>query len=417
MVNLNLETRRGYRRSRDGGRGWMGWRLLLIVGTMPVVATEVGGTLAAYPDSRSDSGSGASEEEAPRVAATDRTALEPALGNYWDGSLSLRTWSGYRDNPQLSSVNPMGSAFMAGGGELMIFRVPMDGWEATFYGLIEHLGYLEPGLAPETIGVFDARVRRIWPAGWMAGLGLEYFFLKQVFDASEIVGIPVVIPAEGHTLGFRPRAGREFGNGWRWEVEPELARQWLGEPLDNFLDTGARWQVVRSLGRGSEWSVSYRFRDRAFDVRPPRDESGLPLEGTLRYGQHEWESIWKAHWDEKRHWRTTFRGGYLLSRDNGGGYFDYDRLHFGGQVRYSGDALEMRAEAKARWYSYPVQRADDLNGPRRRRSDVTFLVRGDWKVRPGLRIFAQYDMEISDENVTAADYRSTSVSGGVELEM
>jgi hypothetical protein len=337
----------------------------------------------------------------------------------WDASVSLRTWSGYRDNPQLSSVNPVGSGFVAGGGEFMVFRLPVDGWEATCFGLLEHLSYWTAGLAPETTGVVDARVKRRWGDGWSWAAGLEYFYLKQVFDASELVGVRVIIPTEGHTLGFRPQLGKEMGPYWRWEMEPELSRQWLAEPLDGFLDTGVKLQALRKLGSksGSEWGISYRFRDRGFDERSPRDESGELLEGTLHYRQHEVESVWRSVWGERRRWRTQLRGGYLGSNDNEGGYFDYDRFQLAAQVRYTSEHWEIRAEVKARWYMYAAQRAYEPDGPERRRSDWTFLLRGDWKISRRWRAFVQYDDEMLDENMAAADYRAVGVSGGVEWEL
>jgi hypothetical protein len=260
-------------------------------------------------------------------------------------------------------------------------------------------------------------VKRQWGDGWSWGAGLEYFYLKQVFDASELVGVRVIIPTEGHTLGFRPQFGKEMGTSWRWEVEPELSRQWLAEPLDSFLDTGAKVQAIRKLGPGSEWGVSYRFRDRGFDERSPRDDEGNVLPGTLHYRQHEMESTWRSVWGVRRQWRTQLRGGYLWSADNEGGYFDYERLQLAAHVRYAGEHWEFRAEVKARWYMYAAQRAYEPNGPERRRADLTFLLRGDWKVSRRWRVFVQYDDEMSDENMAAADYRAMSVSGGVEWEL
>lgn len=411
-----FRARRTLAGRRRGGRGWLGvvlaWSLWVGLELWGAPQGAAGSEVVATA-SGSPSGAGGAGGAAGGVGGVGQGGGV----SLWDGSISLRTWAGYRDNPQLSSVNRVGSAFLAGGGEAMLFRLPLDGWEATFYGLLEHLGYFESELAPETIGVVDARGKRTWGDGWWVGAALEYFYLKQVFDASEIVGFRVVIPAEGHTLGFRPTFGKTMGTSWRWEVEPELARQWLAEPLDSFLDTGARVQWVRLLGRGSEVGIAYRYRNRAFDERPPRDGLGGVEPGTLAYDQHEWEPLWKGVWGEKRRWRTTVRGGYLWSVDNGGGFFDYHRFQLGGLIRYSDDTWELRAEARARWYMYPVQRASLTDGPRRRRTDWTFVLRGDWKVRRGWRLFAELDYDLSDENMAAADYRAMSISGGVEWEL
>jgi hypothetical protein len=339
----------------------------------------------------------------------------PDLGSLaWDGELSLRTWAGYNDNPQLSSLNAAGSAFVAGGGDLLLYRLPIDGWEATFFGLVEHVAFLNEDIQPETIGVVDARVKRIWESGWSAGVGLDYIFLRQVFDASELEGVPLIVRAEGHALTLRPVVERRFGSKWRGELEWEVGRQWLAAPLDSFWDLSPRLSAVRTIGPEAEAGASYRFRGRFFDTRSPRDADGMPLSGSLRFTQHEMELFWRQAWDDDRRWRTTLRGGFVRSVDNGEGFYDYERFHLAALLRYTAPQWEVRGEARLRWYLYPVQSVD---GNARRRSDVTFSVRGEWKVRPGLRLFGDYAFESSDENERAADYRVQSISAGIALEM
>ncbi|MGE3309390.1 MAG: hypothetical protein AB7O66_05410 [Limisphaerales bacterium] len=399
--------------------GLAGWipRALVMFGALATLGVDGDGVPGGDPGADGTygtDGTGQANEMAMGIAESEARPISLSL---WDTSSTLRSWAGFRDNPQLSSVTPVGSAFLAAGGEILVFRLPVDGWEVAIFGLLEHLEYLEPGVAPETTAVVDARVDRKWGDGWFWGAGLDYFFLKQVFDASELAGVRVIIPTVGHTLTFRPRLGREFSKTWRWELEPELSRQWLGEPLDSFLDAGARVQLIRRWGTRSEAGISYRFRDRAFDNRPPRNPDGDVLPGKLEYLQNEWEAVWKATWDGRSRWRTQVRGGYLRSDDLEGGYFDFERFHLFGQIRYSAAAWEVRAEARARWYHYPSQPSSEPDGSSRRRLDLTFLVRGEWKMSRRWRVFVQYEDEMSDENTTAADYRAAGISGGVEFEM
>ena len=410
-----MVTRSYARRRRTPGLEFVGsgrrWALLFGVTLSLAVGDHVIGddTIAGVPTvvEKSDGG-----EETELV-----TGDLSDMPSFWDTSFTLRAWSGFRDNPLLSSVNPTGSGFVAGGGEVMVFRLPMDGWEVSVFGVLERLEYFESELMPETTGIVDARTRRSWENGWSLGLGLEYFYLKQVFDASELEGVPVVIRTEGHTLGVRPLLGKTLGKAWRLEVEFEWGRQWLDEPLDGYRDVGTRVQGYRVLREGSELGVSYRYRDRGFDTRTRRDSSGVAIDGILGYRQHEWESIWRASWGPNRRWRTWVRAGWGRSTDNGGGYFDYDRFQVGGQVRWVGKVLELRAEARARWYLYPAQRASEPDGPERRRTGWTTEVRGDWKFDRKWRLFGQYEWDVSDENVSAADYRAMGVHLGLEWEL
>lgn len=360
-------------------------------------------------------GSGKEEPELDMgLDELDVLDLRPRL---WEHDVTLRTWAGYKDNPQLSSLNALGSPFWAIGGEWMSYRLPVDGWEVTVFAMAEQVGYGEGGLDPESIALVDARVRRNWGDGWWAGLGAEYLYLNQVFDASELEGVPGVVRAEGHLLGWRPRLG---GAPWEhWEVEWawEPGRQWLASPLDGFWEVGTSLRGMRKLGDRDEVGGLYRYRGRWFDTRTPRDATGLPMGGSLFQGQHEVEGTWRRAWGAKRAWRTTLRSGWARSLDNGGGYFDYDRVHLSGVLRYTTDRWEVRAEARWRWYRYPVQPAGALEGPRRRRMDGSLQARGEWRAGRRIRLFAEYGLEFSDENVTATDYRAHSIGGGMSFDL
>lgn len=340
----------------------------------------------------------------------------PSLGALlWDASLSLRTWGGFSDNPRMSSLNPEGSPLAGFGGEFLLLRIPVDGWEAAFFALVEQVEYSVVGFDPETVALVNARLRRTWTDGWSVGGGIEYFFLRQVFDASDIVGLPVIVRARGNTLSVRPSVAKEWGAGWKLELELEASRQWLDEPLDSFQDSGPRLTWTRSWGSQSDLGLSYRYRRRVFDDRFPLDADGLPMEGDLAFHQHEFEVPWHRGWDQAGRWRTTVRAGFLESIDSGGGFYDYHRVLLAGLVRYVRKPVELRAEARSRWYLYPVQTSRTGDDTLRRRSDLDLSARAEWTVRKGLRVFAEYEFEMSDENLVASDYRVNTAFGGVEL--
>lgn len=357
------------------------------------------------------------EPAAGAVAEAESEEVElPGLESLlWNASVTLRTWTGYSDNPTLSALNPTGSALVAGGGDLLLFRTPVDGREATFYAMVEHVGYLTEGVEPETLAVLDGRFKKSWDGGWSAGGSLEYVFLKQVYDASELEGVPTVVRAHGHTVSMRPAVGWTLAPRWRGEVEVEGSRQWLDEPLDSYWDTGPRLTLTHDGPGGAELGGFYRYRSRLFDERSPTTAQGVPVSGTLVYHQHELELFWKRAWGTGGRWRTALRGGALRSLDNGGGFYDYDRLQAAATVRFAAPRWEGRADVRWRNYGYPVQVASGSDD-RRRRADLNLSVRGEWKVTRFFHVFAEYQYEVSDENSVAADYRVNAVTGGVILE-
>lgn len=358
-------------------------------------------------------------EETPPLEEPDLQLpeLDELDSMWWDASGSLRLESGYKDNPQLSSVNPVGSLFATVGGDFMVYRLPVDGFEFSVFGELEHIEYLEPGLDAETLGILDVRAKKTQASGWDWGGTFEYFFLHQVFDASELEGVPTIVRAEGHTLALRPSVGRALGGGWHLELEGEGSRQWLAEPLDGFWDGGARLGLKYSPDEWTEYGLFYRHRDRFFDQRVPLTSDGFPLEGTLRFAQHEIEGNWQRTWTTNGVWRTTLRAGYLRNDDNGGGLYDYDRVLGSVGLRARWPHLELRAEVRARWYLYAQPALGAVTQAERRRFDLTYSFRGEYRLGRKLKAYLNYENESSDETASSADYRLNTVLIGLAYDL
>jgi hypothetical protein len=227
----------------------------------------------------------------------------------------------------------------------------------------------------------------------------------------------VVVRAEGHNLAFKPTLERTLSTNWSLGLQVETSRQWIARPLDSFWDAGPQLTLSRRLPNEGQAGLAYRFRERWFDERPARQRDGTPLNETLDFAQHELEVFWKQRWGSEGRWRMNLRGGILGSADNGGGFYDYTRYHVDAGLRYVGSKWEISTEARLRWYFYPIQPANFVGGPSRHRSDLNLTARGEWTLRKGVRVFAEYLLEVSDENGLAADYSAQSISAGISLEM
>ncbi len=359
-----------------------------------------------------------------RLRGEDEPELQAALPELpsiasllWDADLTLRTWGGYNDNPRLSPVNRVGSGFLAGGVDLLVYRLPLDGTDVSFFGTLEHVLYINDEIDPETIGLVDARYKRTWNSGWSAGGSVDYAFLHQIFDATDLEGFPTVVRAEAHSLEVKPSVARALDADWRLELEFGASREWIIRPLDSFWDLGPRLALTRRLPRDGETGISYRFRDRRFDTRPPRASDASALPGTLSFAQHEFEVFWKQRWGTDGRFRTTLSGGVLMNGDNGGGFYDYTRYFLDAGLRYVAPRWEVRADARLRWYFYSIQPASLVGGASRHRADVSLTARAEWTVHKGVRVFGEYAVESSDENGPAGDYRMQSISAGFSLEM
>lgn len=339
----------------------------------------------------------------------------PSLGSLlWDASLSLRAWGGTTTIPdERGDSRGIGAGRIRGG-----VPAPADSRGREGGELLRPSG---------TGGVCGQGVRsgnrgggeRAFPTPVgrrLVGRGgaAEYFYLRQVFDASDIVGVPVIVPARGHTLSVRPVVGREWGTGWRVDLELEGSRQWLDEPLDSFWDSGPRLSWVRTWGTASDLGISYRYRRRMFDDREPLDEEGVPVSGDWCFNSMSSRSPGGMHGArqtiggprfERASWRasTTVAGSTTTTGPRWPGW------------SVTSGRPGARTEIKSRWYLYPVQTARTGDNTRRRREDLDLSARAEWTIRKGLRVFAEYEFETSNQNLLASDYQVNSATSGVEL--
>jgi len=201
------------------------------------------------------------------------------------------------------------------------------------------------------------------------------------------------------------------------ELRGELGRQWLEEPLDSYWDHGFDLTLTWEPGVRDRFQVISGLQRRSFDDRLARAADGELLDHVLEYDQVEVEGLWTRIWDERRRWRTTVRGGYRVSVDNGGGLFDYDRWSAAVVLRHVQPKWEVRVDGRARWYLYPGQEVGEMGATARRRADLSLTARAEYALHSTLRVFVQYTLEDSDENTAFSDYRMGTVAGGLEYSM
>lgn len=341
-----------------------------------------------------------------------------ALPSFWSATATLRAAGGYRDNVLLSPFNPVSAPLISVGADVMVNRLPTDGTEVTLLATGDYTAFLDaPETEPEALALVQAGVTRELGSRWKGGLAGEYVFLHQVFDLSVTEAELSTVAARGNTFTLTPSASLDLGRGWSLNVESDGTRQLFPEPLDNYWEVKPLVALARPYGGGLEFWLGYRFGDRWYDTRAPLDAEGDPLPGLLEFTAHEIELRPTVYWDAPRHWRTQFRLGWLYNDDNGGGYFDFIRLAAGANVRYQSGPWTLRVEGQARWYSYPVQRAEGPDSSLRHRTDLAGLVRGEFKASRKLRLFLQYERNTSEDNSPDASYRASGLVTGVEWDL
>jgi hypothetical protein len=351
------------------------------------------------------------------LACASAFAASPDPTSFWDQSITVRSWSGYKDNVLLGNVNVEESPLLGAGLDLMLLRLSTSGTEFYFFVSGDFIYYPDAEQAEnEKTLIAQARLKKPLGAGWEIGTAMDYLFFDQVFDASTLDRELASVRALGHSVGVRPFIRKNFGRKNWFETELVLTRQQFKDLLDDYWEIGPIFTLGREFGYKSSVALSYQFFKRVSDTRSPRDLDGRLLEGTLEDHRHEVTLAWRQHWDEKRRWRTTTKIGFERNFDNGTGYYDFLRPILSEQIRFRAGTWELRAEAKLSHYDYDLQRVSDTDPSLRAKTNLNLEFRVEKELIRNLKIFAAYEHERSISNLATDEYKVNTSFGGIEFE-
>lgn len=333
----------------------------------------------------------------------------------WDTTARVTTGFGYHDNVLRTSITPENSAFFNTAADVSFLRLAESGAHFTLFLLGDDTRYFDaPSVNYEQF--FSGTAQGATPLGTRDELGgvFTYLYQHQVVDVSETEALRTRLLVDGHSLVLRPHWKHTLGGGWALQLEAAGLRQLYEGNLDDYWEVGGRMSALRNYRRRSEFSLGYQIKQLLFDTREQFDSSGLALPGTtLRYWQHELATQWRHHWDEARHWRSTSKLSYQFSRDNGSGYFDYDRVLFSQQLRWSAAPWEIKATGRFGWYLYDTQL---VGTEKRERSYAAIDLRVERRLGKHWLIYASAEREWNFSNDPLDEYRYWMSSAGVGVE-
>jgi hypothetical protein len=348
-------------------------------------------------------------------AAQDSELTPPSL---WLQSHEIRTWSGYKDNVLLGHRNTVGSPLVAGGLDLMFFRLPAEGWEYMFLGSAEYTHYFAAGeVEREATAFVHGQVKRTFADGWRSGLSGDYFYFDQVFDSTVYQEEPGAIHVQGHSFVARPSAGKDLGGNYSLDFELPVTRQVFAEIIDDYWELGPKLILARRYGRKSSFSGSYQLNQRWHDTRERRDAHGQIEQGDpLEFTQHEIALHLRHFWGSDQRWRAVTRLSFQRNLDNGGGYYDYVRPQISEQIRFQAEGWAASVEGRLSHYSYDRQRIADSLSAKRDRTLARVILRGEKSLSSSWKTFAQYEHEKAWSNLQLESYTAHTVLAGISLE-
>jgi hypothetical protein len=350
----------------------------------------------------------------PPGHADDSTNLPPLA--VWDTVVRVTAGGGYRDNVLLTSVAPESSSFFMASADAFVSRLSESGSQFTAFALGEETHYFDaPSVDNEQLVSANAQYTTPLGAREEVGAELQYLYQNAVLDVSETEVTLRRLLVKGHGFTLQPT--------WTHELEPDLdvkleataLRQiYHTEDLDDFWEAAGRFSLVNSYGNKSDISLGYRSLHRFYDTRNQYDATGKHIPDTsLVYWQQEVGCQWRHYWDRGRHWRTTTKAGPMFSRDNGSGYFDYDRFQLSEQLRWGNDRWDIKAQARCGWYLYDMQR---IGNYRRQRSYYEVDFRVERRLGKYLLLYAAARREWNMSNDPLEEYNDWIASAGLGTE-
>jgi hypothetical protein len=254
------------------------------------------------------------------------------------------------------------------------------------------------------------------PLGPRNKLGIEVSSLyeNQVMDVSESETNLTRILVEGLEIWLTPKWNHTLGPGWEVRLEGTGGTQLYAGDLDSYWEAGGKLKLLRTYGQKSELSVNLQSLHWLYFDREQTDQEGVSVPGTtMVYWRPEVFGQWRHNWDAQRHWTTTTKVGWLWNRDNGSGYWDYNRLQLAQKVRWRQGGWEIAAGARFGWYLYRVQ---SVGEDPRERSYAILDLRVERRLAKHWFVYASAEREWNWGNEPLDQYSDWTAGAGMGIE-
>jgi hypothetical protein len=201
------------------------------------------------------------------------------------------------------------------------------------------------------------------------------------------------------------------------EAETEGTRQLYDAPLDDYWEYVPKLLVGYRFAYDSSVTAAYTHTWRPFDDSQLLTPSRELLPGTdTRIQNDRFELRWRQNWNAAKSWSTTVRAFHVLTRDNGLGFFDYHRTGVSGTVQWAPGRWTLKATARASRYDYDEQLIAPDEDTTRVREDLAVETRVEFALRKTLLLFASYELDHSQGNVSQDNFTANTFQGGLEWE-
>jgi hypothetical protein len=337
----------------------------------------------------------------------------------WDQQIAVSSGLGYKDNVFLSPFNPRESAFFINGLDLMVMRLPLDGWQVVGMVVGDDIRYWRNiGTNSEDSFISNLRIERELPDGWRVGLEFRGLYEKQVLDITTQEAAPATALVKGYGITAQPSARKDFKDGLWVQVEMPATRWSLAAPLDDYWEFGPVVTVGHDFGKYADLTASYGASYQPHAEWVALDSFGRPLTQHLEIFQDRTELAWHQYWDPHRHLRSSTRFIFAYDEDNGGGYFNYYQYQIVEDLFWQTADWQVKGSAQQVYELYPVEGVGILNGQLLNRNLLDLSLEVERRFYKHLKGFgkAQYQRGHSNYAGEAGDYIARTFSCGLRWE-
>lgn len=334
----------------------------------------------------------------------------------WDFEATLSGSVGYKDNILLQPVPTESSGYWRTGLELFLWRLPEGRTEFILMADAVDVRYFH---TEETEGEQVTFVHGAfhWLTTDWSKLSLkgQVIYQDQVLDMSAYESETYIGQVQVFSYNFDPV--------WEVSLTRDLTVALTGiaradrfrQGPDDFEDFGGRFGVGYRLGLWGELDLRYTALTRDFATRNQYTAGGRPLIGTsLSVDQRNAELRFKIGTGSSAQWKLRTKLAWLEYRDNGSGYFDYDRSTFGLELTWAPGPWRFTLGGDYHRYDYLIQTVWVGQLEKRKKDDIYGNLRMERRLTESLRWHIEGTWESSDTNAAYGTYDAGNLFTGID---
>jgi hypothetical protein len=315
----------------------------------------------------------------------------------------------------LSPTNADRSALVRGEVDVMALKVPVGAFDGFAYLNVTEDRYLSGERTDhERTAILAGEARWQASSTLKAGWALQAYHLDQVLDVS--VTETDLSTAQLKVTGF------VTGPNLRWNFAPGFVEARVTGRQDRYradLDGYTEGEGFIRLGTRfdrAEIALSGARRVRDHDSRPQFTLSGRPITGSiLKTTQHDAFAEWTQHLGATKQGRLVTVAGRQWSRDNGSGYFDYNRDLARTRLFWKTPEWEHELSLEFNRYEFPQQFIGiGINPARRHKHEVRSAWEISRQLSARLAIFLVAQRERSTSNDDRSRFTVNTIYAGVK---